>query len=75
METCYKAMAKKVYRQLEITSKGFEVEPEITAQIVKNGAKITEVPITTTPRNYSEGKKITWKDGLKALYFTLKHCL
>jgi glycosyltransferase involved in cell wall biosynthesis len=75
METGYKAMAKSVYQRLEIASDGFEVEPEITTKIVRAGYKITEIPIETKPRGYSKGKKITWKDGVKTLFFILKQRL
>lgn len=67
METGYKIMTKEVYKKLHLTSKGFEVEPEITAKILKMGYKIFEVPIITKPRGYQEGKKITWRDGFLAI--------
>ena len=67
METGYKMMTKEIYKQLSLISKGFEVEPEITAKVLKMGYKILEVPITTKPRSYQEGKKITWKDGFLAI--------
>ena len=68
METGYKVMRKEVYKRLHLTSKRFELEPEITAKILKMGYKILEVPITTKPRSYQEGKKITWKDGFSAVF-------
>lgn len=67
METGYKVMRKEVYERLHLTAKRFELEPEITAKILKMGYKILEVPITTKPRTYQEGKKITWKDGFSAI--------
>ena len=67
METGYKVMKKEVYKRLHLTAKRFELEPEITAKILKMGYKILEVPITTKPRSYQEGKKITWKDGFSAI--------
>lgn len=67
METCYKVMRRDVARQLDLRSKGFEIEPEITAKIVKAGHRIYEVPISYAARSREEGKKLTWQDGLKAL--------
>lgn len=66
VETCYKMLSKKAYQSLKLTSNGFEIEIEITSKILKNGFKIIEVPIRYQSRSYKEGKKITWKDGLKA---------
>ncbi len=73
METCYKMMTKEVYRNLNLTSDRFEIEPEITAKILNLGYKITEVPIITKPRTYKDGKKIKEKDALKALFSLFKH--
>jgi glycosyltransferase involved in cell wall biosynthesis len=68
METCYKVMPKKVLRTLSLHAKGFEFEPEITAKLLKRGMKIIEIPISTNPRGYDEGKKLhTIRDGIKAL--------
>jgi glycosyltransferase involved in cell wall biosynthesis len=72
METCYKVFTREVYDKLNLKSKRFEFEPEITAKILKNGFKITEVPISYYSRGFSEGKKITIIDGLKALYYIIK---
>ena len=69
METCYKLFPTKVAKSLVLHAKGFELEPEITAKLMKKGHKIYEVPITTTPRGYEEGKKLhTVRDGIKALW-------
>ena len=73
METCYKAMTRKVYKSLKLKSNRFEIEPEITAKILKAGYKIHEVPIKVSPRGYNEGKKITWKDGFIALWTLIKY--
>lgn len=73
METCYKVMSRKVYQGLKLKSSGFEIEPEITAKILKKGYKIKEVPISHNPRDYSQGKKITWKDGFLALFYLFKY--
>jgi len=69
METCYKLFPSSVVKEMTLNARGFEFEPEITAKILKRGHKIHEVPITTTPRGYEEGKKLnTVRDGLKALW-------
>jgi glycosyltransferase involved in cell wall biosynthesis len=72
METCYKLMPGDFVRKLDIKSDRFEFEPEITAKILKVGLKIKEVPISYKGRAVSEGKKITWKDGFKAIYCLVK---
>jgi glycosyltransferase involved in cell wall biosynthesis len=69
METAYKVFTADVVRKLDLRSAGFELEPEITAQIARAGFHIREVPITYRPRSAAEGKKIRWTDGLKALYW------
>ena len=68
METCYKMMTKKVYKNLDLVSNGFEIEPEITAKVLKKGFKILEIPIRTRPRTYKEGKKIKAKDAVWAVF-------
>lgn len=72
METCYKLMPGDFVRKLQIKSPKFDFEPEITAKILKSGLKLKEVPIHYKGRKYSEGKKITWKDGFAALWTLLK---
>jgi len=72
METCYKMMSKNVYKNLNLRSFRFEVEPEITAKILKRGYRIVEVPIVTKPRGYKEGKKIKAIDAFKAVYTLIK---
>lgn len=67
METGYKVFKKEVLNGIEIQSNRFGFEPEITAKISKKGVRIYEVPISYYGRNYNEGKKITWKDGIKAM--------
>lgn len=67
METGYKLFSAKAIKGVKLTAKGFELEPEITAKLLKKGYTITEVPISTNPRGYKEGKKLdTIRDGLKA---------
>jgi glycosyltransferase involved in cell wall biosynthesis len=75
METCYKAFSKNIYSQLTIQEKSFGVEPEITAKIAKLNARIEEVSINYNGRTYEEGKKITWKDGFRAIYCIIKYNL
>jgi glycosyltransferase involved in cell wall biosynthesis len=73
METCYKVMRTEVIRSIKLKSNRFGVEPELTAKIFKRGYRVYEVPITYDGRGYEEGKKITWKDGLVALWVLLKY--
>ncbi len=67
METCYKAIKREFVKGLNIKSNKFDLEPEITAKLVKKGAKIKELPIKYNARSYQDGKKITYKDGLMAI--------
>jgi glycosyltransferase involved in cell wall biosynthesis len=67
METCYKLIPTKLFRELDIQSNDFRLEPEITCKLLKRGVRIVEVPISYVGRTYAEGKKITWKDGFGAL--------
>ncbi len=73
METCYKVIKKEILDSMDISARGFEIEPEITAKLLRKGVKIYEVPISYIPRDYREGKKISWRDGLKALYVLAKY--
>jgi glycosyltransferase involved in cell wall biosynthesis len=73
METCYKMMRTEVLRSMTLQSNGFGIEPEITAKIFKRGYRVYEVPITYDGRGYDEGKKITWRDGVVALWVLLKY--
>ncbi|PIY96868.1 MAG: glycosyl transferase [Candidatus Kerfeldbacteria bacterium CG_4_10_14_0_8_um_filter_42_10] len=75
METCYKVMKKEVLKGITLKSDKFNIEPELTAKILKKGYRIYEVPISYAGREYSEGKKITWKDGIVALWTLIKHRL
>jgi glycosyltransferase involved in cell wall biosynthesis len=68
METGYKAFRGDVIRQIEIKSPRFGVEPELTAKLAGMGARIYETPISYSGRDYAQGKKITWRDGLAALW-------
>lgn len=73
METGYKVMRKKVVDGLTLRSKRFDMEPEITAKILKKGYQIYEVPISYFGRKFSEGKKLTWKDGVVAFWTLIKY--
>lgn len=68
METCYKLMPLSVWRSLDLRSDGFDIEPEITAKLLKSGRRIYEVPISYAARGRVEGKKLTWRDGVMALW-------
>jgi glycosyltransferase involved in cell wall biosynthesis len=72
METCYKLMPGDFVRSLNIKSNRFDFEPEVTAKILKAGLKIKEVPISYTGRTHEDGKKISWKDGVGALFTLFK---
>ena len=73
METCYKVMRRDVLKSFTLQSNGFGIEPELTAKIFKRGYRVYEVPITYDGRGYEEGKKITWRDGVVALWVLLKY--
>ena len=74
METGYKVFKKEVIKDLDLKARRFDFEPEITAKILKRGYKIKEVPIDfNNPRSFHQGKKITWKDGLKHFLYLLKY--
>ncbi len=71
--TCYKAFTKEVSDKLNLKSNGFEFDAEITAKILKLKYKIREIPINYYPRSYSEGKKVSSKDGFKSVYTLIKY--
>jgi glycosyltransferase involved in cell wall biosynthesis len=73
METCYKVMRADVLRSMTLESNGFGIEPELTAKIFKRKYRVYEIPITYDGRGYDEGKKITWRDGVTALWVLLKY--
>jgi glycosyltransferase involved in cell wall biosynthesis len=73
METCYKAFRAEVIKGIEIEEDRFGIEPELTAKVAKLRLRIYEVPISYQGRTYAEGKKITWKDGVRALYCIFKY--
>jgi glycosyltransferase involved in cell wall biosynthesis len=73
METCYKAFRRELIQSIDIQENRFGVEPEITAKVAAMGARIYEVGISYSGRTYAEGKKINWKDGLRAIWCVLKY--
>jgi glycosyltransferase involved in cell wall biosynthesis len=75
METCYKAVRTSLLKSIPIESDDFRIEPELTIKLAKRQARIFEVPISYSGRTYAEGKKIDWKDGVRALLAIFKHAL
>lgn len=73
METCYKAFIADALRVIPLESNRFGIEPEIAAKVARNHLRMFEVPISYNGRRYDEGKKITWRDGLAALWFIFKY--
>lgn len=73
METCYKVMSTEKWRSLNLRENDFRIEPEITCKLLRRGEKIYEVPISYAGRDFSEGKKITWKDGVLAMPVIILH--
>ena len=68
LETGFKVMPLEVWRKLDLQSDGFSIEPEITAKLLRSGYRIYEVPISYAARSREEGKKLTWMDGVRALW-------
>lgn len=75
METCYKCFRREVLNGLVIEERGFGVEPELTAKVALGGWRVYEVGVSYSGRTYAEGKKIGWKDGVRAIYCILKYGL
>jgi len=73
METCYKVFTREVADKLRLRSPRWGFDPEITAQILRQGYRIYEVPISYTGREMWEGKKISWRDGFVVLWTLLKY--
>ena len=73
METCYKIMRADVANALQLESDRFDIEPEITAKVLRRGHRILELPVFFQPRPRSEGKKIRWWDGVRALIVLVKY--
>jgi dolichol-phosphate hexosyltransferase len=72
LETCFKLMPLSIYRGLDVRSAGFGMEAEITGKLLKRGVRPYEVPISYRARRRDEGKKLTWRDGVQALWILLK---
>lgn len=73
METGYKAFRIEVIRAIQVEENRFGIEPELTAKVAKMRLRLYEVPISYQGRTYAEGKKIGWKDGVRALYCIIKY--
>jgi glycosyltransferase involved in cell wall biosynthesis len=73
METCYKAVKREILQGIPIEENRFGFEPEITAKLAKKGIRIYEVAVSYHGRTYAEGKKISWKDGFRAIWCILKY--
>lgn len=73
METCYKMFRREVIQSLDLKENRFGFEPEVTAKLARKGVRIYEVGISYSGRTYQEGKKIGWKDGVRAIYAILKY--
>jgi glycosyltransferase involved in cell wall biosynthesis len=72
LETCFKLMPVALYRSLDIRSAGFGMEAEVTAKLLRSGHRPYELPISYTARSREEGKKLTWRDGVEALWILLR---
>jgi glycosyltransferase involved in cell wall biosynthesis len=73
METCYKVMTREVALSLDLESNRFDIEPEISAKLLRAGHSILELPIRFEPRSRAQGKKIGWRDGVRAIQVLLKY--
>ena len=73
METCFKVFRREVIQGIQLRENRFGIEPEITAKVSRAGWRIYEVGITYAGRTYEEGKKIGWKDGVRALWCIIKY--
>ena len=73
METCYKAFRSDIIKAITVEENRFGIEPELTAKVAKMRLRIYEVPVSYHGRTYDEGKKIGWKDGVRALYCIVKY--
>jgi hypothetical protein len=73
METCYKLFDRTVLDGITIRAERFEFEPEVTAKVLRRGYRVYEVPVSYNGREFHEGKKITWKDGVSALRTLVKY--
>lgn len=72
METCYKVVPTELLRSIDLQANAFDIEPEITCKLLRAGHRIYEVPISYVGRDFSQGKKITWRDGIQACVVIFK---
>ena len=72
METCYKVIKTSILKEIHLTSDRFGIEPEITAKIAKRKCRLVEIPINYRGRQFDEGKKISWKDGVAAIFHIIR---
>ncbi len=72
LETCFKLMPAELFRSLDVRSRGFGMEAEVTGKLLRRGVRPYEVPISYTARTRDEGKKITWRDGVEALWILMR---
>ena len=75
VETCYKVFRASLLKNLDLRENGFGFEPEVTAKLAKTHCRIYEVGISYSGRTYAEGKKVNWKDGVRAIYAILRYNL
>jgi glycosyltransferase involved in cell wall biosynthesis len=75
METCYKAFRREVIQKIDLREERFGFEPEVTAKVARMGCRIYEVGISYSGRTYAEGKKIGWRDGLRAIWCIVRYNL
>jgi glycosyltransferase involved in cell wall biosynthesis len=75
METCYKAVRREIIQSIPIQENRFGFEPEITSKLSKKGIRIYEVAVSYHGRTYAEGKKVNWKDGVRAIWCIIKYSL
>lgn len=73
METCYKIMRTEIARDLKLEANRFDIEPEITAKVLRQGLQIVERPVRFEPRSRAQGKKIGWRDGVHAIIVLVRH--
>lgn len=73
IEVCYKVFRAPVLKSIPLQANRFDIDPEITAKVLKRRLRVTEVPVSYRPRTYAEGKKIKWQDGVQAVWTLLKY--
>jgi glycosyltransferase involved in cell wall biosynthesis len=73
--TCYKVFPRRLLERIRLECTGFEFCPELTAKALRRGCTIREVPIRYHARSFRQGKKVRWIDGVKAVYYLIKHCV